>query len=189
MVHKTIDYPGVPVDHSTVQENAGILKNVRVPDPAAFRRARPGARRGGHGRLDPAELHRRQHRRLAHRQGRHACTTRWRSRARCSRPATPHASQGDSELCGTAIECSLTGTFQLILHKKDSLAGTALAGLDYPLLETQDEWVLHGFSFPNYLAELGPDAQSKIYEKSSVDLAHARRVPQDAALPHDHQGL
>ena len=23
----------------------------------------------------------------------------------------PHASQGDSELCGTAIECSLTGTF------------------------------------------------------------------------------
>ena len=27
-----------------------------------------------------------------------------------------HASQGDSELCGTAIECSLTGTFQLLLH-------------------------------------------------------------------------
>jgi hypothetical protein len=65
----------------------------------------------------------------------------------------------------------LTGTFQLIVHKKDSLAGTALAGLEYPLLETQDEWVLHGFSYPNYLAELGPDAQSKIYEKSSVDLA------------------
>ena len=66
-----------------------------------------------------------------------------------------HASQGDSELCGTAIECSLTGTFQLILHKKATLAGTALEGLDYPLLETQDEWVLHGFSYPNYLAELG----------------------------------
>lgn len=29
-----------------------------------------------------------------------------------------HASQGDSELCGTAIESSLTGAFQLILHKK-----------------------------------------------------------------------
>src|SRR5439155_8595834 len=55
--------------------------------------------------------------------------------------------------------------------KRDSLAGSALAGLNYPLLETQDEWVLHGFSFANYLAELGPDAQSKIYEKSSVDLA------------------
>src|SRR5205814_7043973 len=82
-----------------------------------------------------------------------------------------HASQGDSELCGTAIECSLPGTFQLVLRKKDTLAGTALAGLDYPLLETQDEWVLHGFSYPKYLTELGAEAQSKIYEKSSVDLA------------------
>ena len=39
--------------------------------PAAFRRARPGARRSRHGRLHSAQLHRRQHRRLAHRQGRH----------------------------------------------------------------------------------------------------------------------
>jgi acetamidase/formamidase len=83
----------------------------------------------------------------------------------------PHASQGDSELCGTAIECSLTGTFQLILHKKASLPGTPLAGLAYPLLETQDEWLLHGFSYANYLAELGPTAQSDIYGKSSVDKA------------------
>jgi acetamidase/formamidase len=51
----------------------------------------------------------------------------------------PHASQGDSELCGTAIECSLTGTFQVILHKRATLAGTSLADLDYPLLETQYE--------------------------------------------------
>jgi acetamidase/formamidase len=82
----------------------------------------------------------------------------------------PHASQGDSEMCGTAIECSLTGTFQLVLHKKSTLAGS-LAGLDYPLLETQDEWVLHGFSFANYLEELGEKAQQQIYEKSSIDLA------------------
>ena len=82
-----------------------------------------------------------------------------------------HASQGDSELCGTAIECSLTGTFQLILHKKSGLAGTPLENLNYPLLETQTEFVLHGFSFPNYLADLGPKAQSEIYSKSSIDLA------------------
>jgi acetamidase/formamidase len=81
-----------------------------------------------------------------------------------------HASQGDSELCGTAIECSLTGTFQFILHKKNALTG-ALAELNYPLLETQDEWVLHGFSFANYLEQLGPKAQQEIYEKSSIDLA------------------
>ena len=83
----------------------------------------------------------------------------------------PHASQGDSELCGTAIECSLTGTFQLILHKRECLARTPLAGLDYPLLETQDEWVVHGFSYANYLAELGDDAQTQIFAKSSLDRA------------------
>ena len=31
--------------------------------------------------------------------------------------------------------------------------------------------MVHGFSFPNYLAELGAKAQSEIYGKSSVDLA------------------
>ncbi len=74
-------------------------------------------------------------------------------------------------MCGTAIECSLTGTFQLIVHKKASLGGTSLEGLDYPLLETQDEWLLHGFSYANYLAELGDKAQQDIYSKSSIDLA------------------
>ena len=74
----------------------------------------------------------------------------------------PHASQSDSELCGAAIECSLTGTFQLILHKKTKLKGAALENLNYPLLETQDKWVLHGFSYANYLAELGAEAQSAI---------------------------
>jgi acetamidase/formamidase len=83
----------------------------------------------------------------------------------------PHASQGDYELCGSAIECSLTGTFQLVRHRKDTLAGSALAGLEYPLLETQDEWALHGFSYPKYLTELGAKAQSDIYSKSSVNLA------------------
>jgi acetamidase/formamidase len=59
----------------------------------------------------------------------------------------------------------------VILHKKDALTRTALANLNYPLLATQEEWVVHGFSYPTYLQELGADAQSKIYEKSSVDLA------------------
>ena len=74
-------------------------------------------------------------------------------------------------MCGTAIECSLNGTFQIILHKKADLAGTALEALDYPMLETQNEWLVHGFSFANYLNELGAKAQSDIYSKSSVDLA------------------
>ena len=40
-------------------------------DPPALRRDGPGAGRGRHGRFHPAQLHRRQHRQLAHRQGRH----------------------------------------------------------------------------------------------------------------------
>jgi acetamidase/formamidase len=83
----------------------------------------------------------------------------------------PHASQGDSELCGTAIECSLTGHFQLILHRRQDLAGTALEDVNYPLIETSDAWVVQGFSHANYLAELGERAQSEIYDKSSLDLA------------------
>ena len=170
VVHKTIDYPGVPVDHRTVTENHGILKNVRIPIRPHF----------GVLGLAPAEADMVD-----------SIPPNWVGGNiddwRIGKGATmyypvavpggllsvgdSHASQGDSELCGTAIECSLTGTFQLILRKKDTLAGTALAGLNYPLLETQDEWVLHGFSYANYLAELGADAQSQIYSKSSVDLA------------------
>ena len=169
VVHKTIDYPGVPVDHSKVQENWGVLKNVRIPirlhfgvmgvapQEADIVDSIPPSYTGGN--IDN-----------------------WRigKGATIYYPVAvpgalfsagdPHASQGDSELCGTAIECSLTGTFQLILHKRNALTGS-LAGLNYPLLETQDEWVLHGFSFANYLEELGPKAQSDIYEKSSIDLA------------------
>ncbi len=59
----------------------------------------------------------------------------------------------------------------MIVRKKDSLPGTAIEDLNFPILETQDEWCLHGFSFANYLKELGPKAQSDIYGKSSIDLA------------------
>ncbi|UZE49292.1 acetamidase/formamidase family protein [Rhodopseudomonas sp. P2A-2r] len=83
----------------------------------------------------------------------------------------PHATQGDGELAGTAIECSMTGTFQLILHKKADLAGRAFADLTYPLIETETDWVLTGFSHPNYLAEFGANGQSEVYANSSLDLA------------------
>jgi acetamidase/formamidase len=83
----------------------------------------------------------------------------------------PHAAQGDGELGGTAIECSMTGTFQLILHKKADLVGRIFADLTYPLIETETNWVLTGFSHPNYLAEFGVKGQSEVYATSSLDLA------------------
>jgi acetamidase/formamidase len=170
VVHSIIDYPGVPVDHSKVKENHGVLKDVRIPIRPHF----------GVLGLAPAEADVVNSIPPSYTGGN---IDNWRI-GKGSTMYYPvsvpgallsvgdsHASQGDSEMCGTAIECSLTGTFQLILHKNATLKGTALADLRYPLLETQDEWVLHGFSFPNYLADLGPNAQTDIFAKSSIDLA------------------
>ncbi len=170
VVHSRIDYPGVPVDHALVEENHGILQGVRIPirphfgviavapKEAELVTSTPPGYFGGN--VDDWRI------------GKGAVVY-----YPIAVPGAllsvgdPHASQGDLELCGTAIECSLTGTFQLLLHKRDRLADTALADLHYPLLETQDEWVVHGFSFANYLAELGDKAQSEIFAKSSLDLA------------------
>jgi acetamidase/formamidase len=168
VVHRLIDYPGVPVDHALVTENHGILNGVRIPirphfgvitvapKEAEFVDSIPPGYFGGN--IDNWRI------------GKSAVLY-----LPVALPGAlfsvgdPHASQGDSELCGTAIECSLTGTFQLILNKRSALAGTSLADLNYPLLETPDEWIVHGFSFPNYLAELGEKAQSEIFAKSSLD--------------------
>jgi acetamidase/formamidase len=65
----------------------------------------------------------------------------------------------------------LTSFLPLILHKKETLSGTILEGVNYPLLETPESWIVHGFTFRNYLAELGNDAQNLIFQKSSLDPA------------------
>ena len=81
------------------------------------------------------------------------------------------AAQGDSELGGTAIETSLTGDFEFILHKQSELEGTLLEGLDHPLLETEEQLAVYGFTHTNYLASLGPDSQTLVASKSSLDPA------------------
>jgi len=170
VVHKTIDYPGVPVDHSKVQENWGVLKHVRIPIRPHFGVMSVAPKEADIVDSIPPSY-----------TGGNIDNWRIGKEATMSYPVAvagalfsagdPHASQGDSELCGTAIECSLTGTFQLILHKQAALKGTPLESLTYPLLETRTAFLVHGFSFPNYLADLGANAQSEIYQKSSIDLA------------------
>ena len=168
VLHEVIDYPGVPVDHSTIDKRMDVLKGVRIPirphfgtlgvapSEADFVDSIPPGYFGGNidnwriGKggtmyypvaVDGALLS----------------------------AGDPHAAQGDSELAGTAIETSMTGVVQLVLHKQGDIDGTTLQGLDYPLLETDTEWVVHGFSYANYLEELGDKAQSDIYSKSSID--------------------
>jgi acetamidase/formamidase len=188
VVHATIDYPGVPVDHALVEENQAVLLGVRIPVRPHFGIIAVAPREANFVDSVPPGYF-----------GGDIDNWRIGKGAVMYYPVAvpgallsvgdPHASQGDSELCGTAIECSLTGTFQLILHKADRLAGTALANLHYPLLETAEEWVVHGFGFANYLAELGDKAQSEICGKSSLDLAMRECVPQNAAFPYDRQGV
>lgn len=168
VVHEVIDYPGVPVDHATVDENHDVLADVRVPirthfgtmgvapGEADFVDSIPPGYFGGN--IDNWRIG--------------AGGTMYYPVAVAGAllsAGDPHAAQGDSELAGTAIETSLTGLIRVTLHKAADLPGTPLEGLDFPLLETAGEWVVHGFSYANYLDDLGESAQSDIYANSSVD--------------------
>lgn len=53
-----------------------------------------------------------------------------------------HAAQGNGEVDITALETSLTGTLQLVLHKKGEGPGSEA---DYPRAETPDAYVAMGF--------------------------------------------
>jgi acetamidase/formamidase/AraC-like DNA-binding protein len=170
VTHATMDYPGVHVDPRSIEKNYGILRGVRVPLRLHFGVIGVAPREADLVDSTPPAYF-----------GGNIDNWRAGKGARVYLPVSvpgallsigdPHAAQGDCELSGTAIECSLTGVFEIVLHKKADLAGQAFADLTYPLIETPDEWVLLGFSQPNYLAELGENAQSEVYGKSSLDLA------------------
>jgi acetamidase/formamidase len=170
VVHSTIDYPGVKVDHTLVRKREDILRDVRVParlhfgtmglapSESDFVSSIPPNYTGGN--IDD-----------------------WRigKGARMYYPVAvegaffsvgdPHAAQGDSELGGTAIETSLTGEFEFVLHKKMYLEGTLLEGLNHPMPETDELWAVYGFTYPNYLATLGDAGQTTVAETASLDPA------------------
>jgi acetamidase/formamidase len=168
VTHDTIDYPGVPVDHSSVTKISDILKDVRVPIRPHF----------GTMGLAPVEADFVDSIPPNYFGGN---IDNWRigKGGNMYYPVSvaggllsigdPHAAQGDSELAGTAIETSLTGVVQVVLHKAADLPGTIMEGLNYPLLETATEYVVHGFSFSNYLEQLGEGSERDVFEKSSVD--------------------
>jgi acetamidase/formamidase len=169
VTHDRIDYPGVPVDFDTVVRNFDVLRDIEVPVRPHF-----GVVAMAPNHADPVDS--------VPPSNFGGNIDNWRLGAGASlflpvgvpggllSLGDPHASQGDSELCGTAIECSMTAVIQVILHPAKT-AREPLRDLDYPLLETKDEWVIFGFSHPEYLKEMGPSAQSEVYKKSSLDLA------------------
>jgi acetamidase/formamidase/AraC-like DNA-binding protein len=170
VVHNTYDYPGVPVLPGTVKRRHNVLDGIRIPLRPHFGVVAVAPREVDFVDSIPPSYF-----------GGNLDNWRLGKGSTIYLPVSvpgalfsvgdPHAAQGDGELGGTAIECSMTGTFQLILHKKTDLAGRVFADLTYPLIETETDWVLTGFSHPNYLAEFGAKGQSEVYATSSLDLA------------------
>jgi acetamidase/formamidase len=80
-----------------------------------------------------------------------------------------HAAQGDSELDGTGIEVSLTGKFKITVIKQADLT-PAQKILDFPLGETDIEWIVHGFTETDYLETFAANP-SDIFGASSIDSA------------------
>lgn len=193
--HKIYDYPGLVVDPQRQNPNFGVLKNVRVPLRPHFGNLGLTQKEADIVNSIPPDYI-----------GGNVDDWRFGKGATLYYPVSipgaffsvgdTHAAMGDAELDGTAIESSWTGLFQFILHKQNGIAdGTVLSRLNWPLLETKEEWVVHGFSYPQYLTDLGPNAQSEIFAKSSVDLAmrdafrkmrqflmNAQRLSEDEAI-------
>ncbi|TYC58316.1 helix-turn-helix domain-containing protein [Rhodobacterales bacterium] len=164
--HKTYDYPGVPVDPATIERLSPVLSDISIPLRPHFGVIAVAPREADPvDSVPPAYF------------GGNIDNWRLGKGASVYLPVSvpgallsigdPHASQGDGEVAGTAIECSMTGRLTVIVHKK----GGIFSDLTYPLIETPEEWVLTGFSHPNYLAEFGAKGQGEVYAKSSLDLA------------------
>lgn len=58
-----------------------------------------------------------------------------------------HTAQGDSELDGTAIETSITGDFRITVIKAGPSMPAFLTDLTTPLLENDNEYIVHGFTY------------------------------------------
>jgi acetamidase/formamidase/AraC-like DNA-binding protein len=169
VVHETIDYPGLVVDHDRVELRdslEGIIVPARphfgfigvAPREAELIDSIPPGYFGGN-------------------------FDNWRSGkgAKVYLPVAvegallsigdAHFAQGDGEVNGTGLECSMTGDIRLTLHKPGETCAPHLRGLSAPLIETETHWVIQSFSYENYLRDLGRDAQSEVYKRSTVDQA------------------
>ena len=57
-----------------------------------------------------------------------------------------HAAQGDGEVCTTAIETALQGTFELVVHKGEKNGGQQGRALAYPRAETPTHYITMGMA-------------------------------------------
>lgn len=174
--HETMDYPGIPVDRSSIEEIRSVLEGVRIPARPHFGFIATAPREMDIVDSIPPGYF-----------GGNMDNWRTGEGSRVYLPVSVpgallsigdgHFALGDGEVNGTGLECSLTGEFHVRLHKSKQNDQHFLSGLNFPLIETMDAWIIQSFSFGNYLRELGQNAQSEVYNRSTVDLAlrHAFR--------------
>ena len=170
VVHETIDYPGVPVDHAKIVAREQVLQGARIPVRPHFGFIAVAPRETDIVDSVPPGYF-----------GGNIDNWRAGKGASVYLPVAvpgallsigdPHLAQGDGEISGTGLECSLTGEIRLVLHKRGETPKTFLHGLGAPLIETPDAWLVHGFSYTNYLRELGRNAQSEVFKRSSLSKA------------------
>lgn len=169
VVHATLDYPGVRVDHSSVLKQHDVLVGVEVPARMHFGFVGVAPREADFvDTIPPGPF------------GGNIDNWRAGKGAKLYLPVQVegallsvgdgHFAQSDGEINGTGLECSINGDLRITLHK--ALAEPAfLRGMKGPIIETEDCWVIQSFSYSNYLRELGSSAQSEVYRRSTVDLA------------------
>ncbi|MGV8954742.1 MAG: acetamidase/formamidase family protein [Cypionkella sp.] len=169
VVHATMDYPGVRVDHASVLKRDGILAGIEVPARMHFGFVGIAPREADFvDTIPPGPFG--------------GNIDNWRA-GKGTKLYLPvqvegallsvgdgHFAQSDGEINGTGLECSLTGDLRIVLHKAGA-EPAFLRGTKGPIIETEDCWVIQSFSYSNYLRELGSSAQSEVYRRSTVDLA------------------
>lgn len=70
-----------------------------------------------------------------------------------------------ASLQGTGIETHVNGKVKITLHKKDKLPAK-VKGLDFPLIENDEQYIVMGFSYKDYLASpefKGKNPQNEIF--------------------------
>ena len=168
VLHQTYDYPGVPSRRDGPAAARGARRHSDSA-AAAFRRYRRRAARAGWSILfrRPISAAISQ---LAAGQGSRRLSPGFRSQALAlDRRSACRAGRRRTERHRDRMLHDRH--VRVVLHKKADLAGRPSPISTYPLIETETDWVLTGFSHPNYLAEFGAKGQSEVYAKSSLDLA------------------
>lgn len=70
----------------------------------------------------------------------------------------------------SGIETSVTGKFKIRLIKAADF-DDAMIVQDFPLGETADTWIVHGFTHTDYLEDFAPGEEGGVYGDSALDPA------------------